>query len=33
MNYDLCENYFDFLVPSAFVKNYMKQKIKRKTMT
>ena len=34
IDYDLFEDYFSFSVPSALVKkNYLRQKIKRKTMS
>ena len=33
INCDLLKDYFDFVVPGALAKNYMGQKIKRKTMS
>ena len=33
INYDLLKDYFDFVVPSALAKNYMRQKTKIKTMS
>ena len=33
INCDLLKDYFDFVVPGALAKNYMRQKIKRKTMS
>ena len=32
MNYDLFNDYFDLVVPCALAKNYVKQKMKKKTM-
>ena len=33
INYGLLKDYFDFVVPGALAKNYMRQKIKRRTMS
>ena len=33
INFDLFKDYLDFVVPSALAKNYMRQKIKIKTMS
>ena len=33
INCDLLKDYFDLVVPSALAKNYLKQKIKRKTVS
>ena len=33
IDYNLFEDYFNFSVPSALAKNYLRQKIKKKTIS